>query len=332
MDAAIAAGSWRELSHRPSGARRSRSSTRSLQAAARAQPPSGLRTATPVERSRAGSRLPLGVRRLLLQRDAQEPHRLVGVDLAASLAAHPADPDHGEDGDDEGRHEPQQDLHLSTVGTSVAAMTDPTPGRPRVRLVRPARDAARRRRGAGRAGRRGVGRGDAVRRPGARPRQDRRRGSRASSGSTTPPTRPPWRSCARSASGSPRSTTCRRSPPCTAPAPSTIGDAAVVVATASAHRGTAFDASRALIDTLKAEVPIWKHQRFARRHRGVGRVTLTPDPCWAPWVVPVIMPRGPLAALPRGPYRGGHGERPRRRARATTTRSAARPSSRSSER
>jgi molybdopterin synthase catalytic subunit len=41
-----------------------------------------------------------------------------------------------------------------------------------------------------------------------------------------------------------------------------IGDLAVVVATASAHRGTAFDASRALIDTLKEEVPIWKHQRF----------------------------------------------------------------------
>jgi molybdopterin synthase catalytic subunit len=42
-----------------------------------------------------------------------------------------------------------------------------------------------------------------------------------------------------------------------------IGDIAVIVATASAHRGTSFDASRALIDTLKAEVPIWKHQRFA---------------------------------------------------------------------
>jgi molybdopterin synthase catalytic subunit len=42
-----------------------------------------------------------------------------------------------------------------------------------------------------------------------------------------------------------------------------IGDIAVVVATTSAHRGTSFDASRALIDTLKAEVPIWKHQRFA---------------------------------------------------------------------
>lgn len=42
-----------------------------------------------------------------------------------------------------------------------------------------------------------------------------------------------------------------------------IGDIAVVVATASAHRGQAFEASRALIDTLKSEVPIWKHQRFA---------------------------------------------------------------------
>ena len=41
-----------------------------------------------------------------------------------------------------------------------------------------------------------------------------------------------------------------------------IGDIAVVVATAAAHRGQAFDASRALIDTLKDEVPIWKHQAF----------------------------------------------------------------------
>jgi molybdopterin synthase catalytic subunit len=42
-----------------------------------------------------------------------------------------------------------------------------------------------------------------------------------------------------------------------------IGDVAVVVAASAAHRGQAFDASRDLIDTLKAEVPIWKHQRFA---------------------------------------------------------------------
>jgi molybdopterin synthase catalytic subunit len=41
-----------------------------------------------------------------------------------------------------------------------------------------------------------------------------------------------------------------------------IGDIAVVVATTAAHRGEAFAASKALIDTLKAETPIWKHQRF----------------------------------------------------------------------
>lgn len=41
-----------------------------------------------------------------------------------------------------------------------------------------------------------------------------------------------------------------------------IGDIAVIVATTGSHRGEAFTASRALIDTLKAEVPIWKHQRF----------------------------------------------------------------------
>ena len=42
-----------------------------------------------------------------------------------------------------------------------------------------------------------------------------------------------------------------------------IGDIAVIVATTAAHRGEAFDASRALIDTLKDQVPIWKHQEFA---------------------------------------------------------------------
>ncbi|MGZ4436049.1 MAG: molybdenum cofactor biosynthesis protein MoaE [Nocardioides sp.] len=41
-----------------------------------------------------------------------------------------------------------------------------------------------------------------------------------------------------------------------------LGEAAVVVATAAAHRGEAFEASRALIDELKATVPIWKHQVF----------------------------------------------------------------------
>lgn len=44
-----------------------------------------------------------------------------------------------------------------------------------------------------------------------------------------------------------------------------IGDMAVVVAAAAPHRDAAFAACRDLIDTLKAEVPIWKHQ-----HLGAG--------------------------------------------------------------
>jgi molybdopterin synthase catalytic subunit len=42
-----------------------------------------------------------------------------------------------------------------------------------------------------------------------------------------------------------------------------VGDLAVVVAVACPHRGTAFDACRALIDELKQDVPIWKHQQYA---------------------------------------------------------------------
>lgn len=42
-----------------------------------------------------------------------------------------------------------------------------------------------------------------------------------------------------------------------------VGDVAVVCAVSGAHRGTAFDATRALIDRLKERVPIWKHQLFA---------------------------------------------------------------------
>ncbi|UXY29792.1 molybdenum cofactor biosynthesis protein MoaE [Streptomyces sp. HUAS TT20] len=42
-----------------------------------------------------------------------------------------------------------------------------------------------------------------------------------------------------------------------------IGDLAVVVAVACPHRGEAFEACRKLIDDLKHEVPIWKHQKFS---------------------------------------------------------------------
>ena len=42
-----------------------------------------------------------------------------------------------------------------------------------------------------------------------------------------------------------------------------VGELAVVVAASCVHRETAFEASRALIDELKATVPIWKHQVFS---------------------------------------------------------------------
>jgi molybdopterin synthase catalytic subunit len=41
-----------------------------------------------------------------------------------------------------------------------------------------------------------------------------------------------------------------------------IGDLAVVVGVSCAHRAEAFNACHAMIDELKASVPIWKHQRF----------------------------------------------------------------------
>ncbi|PRY62966.1 molybdopterin synthase subunit MoaE [Knoellia remsis] len=41
-----------------------------------------------------------------------------------------------------------------------------------------------------------------------------------------------------------------------------VGDVAVVVAASAPHRDAAFTACRDLIDTLKAEVPIWKHQHL----------------------------------------------------------------------
>lgn len=40
-----------------------------------------------------------------------------------------------------------------------------------------------------------------------------------------------------------------------------VGEPGVVVAAAAAHRAQAFDACRALIEGLKAEVPIWKRER-----------------------------------------------------------------------
>jgi len=42
-----------------------------------------------------------------------------------------------------------------------------------------------------------------------------------------------------------------------------LGEASVAIAVSSAHRATAFEAGRWLIDTLKVEVPIWKKEHWS---------------------------------------------------------------------
>ncbi|MBW3561370.1 MAG: molybdenum cofactor biosynthesis protein MoaE [Actinobacteria bacterium] len=42
-----------------------------------------------------------------------------------------------------------------------------------------------------------------------------------------------------------------------------IGEPSVIVAASAPHRAEALDACRALIDDLKASVPIWKHEHLA---------------------------------------------------------------------
>lgn len=43
----------------------------------------------------------------------------------------------------------------------------------------------------------------------------------------------------------------------------TVGDVALVAAVASPHRAEAFAACALLVERIKAEVPIWKRQRFS---------------------------------------------------------------------
>ncbi len=42
-----------------------------------------------------------------------------------------------------------------------------------------------------------------------------------------------------------------------------VGDVAIVCAVSAGHRGQAFDACRDLVERVKRELPIWKHQTFA---------------------------------------------------------------------
>ena len=39
-----------------------------------------------------------------------------------------------------------------------------------------------------------------------------------------------------------------------------VGEAAIVAAVATAHRAEAFDVCRALVETVKAELPVWKRE------------------------------------------------------------------------
>ena len=50
-----------------------------------------------------------------------------------------------------------------------------------------------------------------------------------------------------------------------------VGEAAIVVAVAAAHRAEAFDACRRLVETVKAELPVWKRELLANgTHHWVG--------------------------------------------------------------
>lgn len=60
-----------------------------------------------------------------------------------------------------------------------------------------------------------------------------------------------------------------------------IGDIAVVVAAGNAHRASAFDACRYVIEALKRRVPIWKRERYAdgtREWVGIGDALGVPAP------------------------------------------------------
>ncbi len=50
---------------------------------------------------------------------------------------------------------------------------------------------------------------------------------------------------------------------CTVMAEIPLGDTAVWIGVAAAHRAEAFEACRFMIDEIKAKVPIWKKENYA---------------------------------------------------------------------
>ncbi|MEI6175624.1 MAG: molybdenum cofactor biosynthesis protein MoaE [Verrucomicrobiota bacterium] len=89
-----------------------------------------------------------------------------------------------------------------------------------------------------------------------------------------------------------------------------IGDSAVWVGVASAHRGAAFDASRVIMERLKVELPIWKKETYAdgasewvgpdNKSAATGR-TKDDVPAWHARLVEIWI-------SPGNDFRGHHGE------------------------
>jgi molybdopterin synthase catalytic subunit len=57
-----------------------------------------------------------------------------------------------------------------------------------------------------------------------------------------------------------------------------IGDAAVAIAVAAAHRGVAFDACEYAIDELKRRVPIWKKEHYVTGDAAWRENAARPEP------------------------------------------------------
>lgn len=57
-----------------------------------------------------------------------------------------------------------------------------------------------------------------------------------------------------------------------------VGEVAVWVGVCAAHRDAAFAACRLIIDRIKAEVPIWKHEHYANNEKSwVGADVVKPE-------------------------------------------------------
>jgi molybdopterin synthase catalytic subunit len=56
-----------------------------------------------------------------------------------------------------------------------------------------------------------------------------------------------------------------------------IGDASIIIVTASAHRADAFAASRYIIERVKQIAPIWKHEHFAGGDVWIEGAIANPD-------------------------------------------------------